>query len=126
MSVITLEVPDEIALQIGKTPENLTFLLKEVLAAKLKKLSRPADSITPETLVYQELVDLLSSGPTTEKLAAFQISDTTQERLEDLIYRNREEDLTQAELTELETYIQLSHIVTRLKARARNGQPFLN
>lgn len=126
MSVITLEVPDEIALQIGKTPENLTFLLKEVLAAKLKNLSRPADSIAPETPVYQELVDLLSSSPTTEKLTTFQISDAAQERLEDLLYRNREEDLTQAELTELETYIQLSHVVTRLKARARNGQLFLN
>ena len=126
MSVITLEVPDEIAAQIGKTPENLTGLIKEALAAKLKKLSRPVDSIVPETPIYQELVDLLSSSPTTEKLTAFQISDAAQERLEELLYRHREEDLTQTEHTELETYIQLSHVVTRLKARARNGQPFLN
>jgi hypothetical protein len=126
MSVITLEVPDEIAMQFSKTPENLTVLIKEGLAAKLKKLSRPVDSIAPETPVYQELVDLLSSSPTTEKLAAFQISDAGQEQLEDLLYRHRKEDLTQAKLTELETYIQLSHVVTRLKARARNGQPFLN
>jgi hypothetical protein len=126
MSVITLEIPDEIVAQVGKTPENLTVLLKETLAAKFKKLSRPTNSIVPETSVYQELVDLLSSSPTTETLAEFKISDAAQERLEDLLYRHREEDLTQAELTELETYIQLSHVVTRLKARARNGQPFLN
>lgn len=125
MSVITFEVPDEIARRIGNTPENLTVLIKEALAAKLKKQSRTADSISTETPIYQELVDLLSSAPTTEKLSAFQISDAAQERLEDLLYRHREEDLTQTELTELETYIQLSHVVTRLKARARNGQPFL-
>ncbi len=123
MSVITLEVPDEIATQISLKSEDLTFLIKEALTKKLKKLSSPTLIETP---VYQELVDLLSSGPTREQLIAFKISDVAQTRLEELLYRNREEELTQAERTELETYIQLSHIVTRLKARARNGQPFLN
>ena len=109
MSVITLEVPDEIATQISLKSEDLTFLIKEALAAKLKKLS--ASTLT-EPPVYQELVDLLSFGPTSEQLIAFKISAVSQTRLEELLYRNREEELTQAERTELETYIQLSRVIT--------------
>lgn len=123
MSVITVELPNEIAAQFGSKSDELILLLKEALALKLKKTSVP---ISTEQPIYQELVDLLSSAPTNDQLIKFKISETSQERLENLLYRNREEELSQTEMTELETYLQLSRIVTRLKAHAKTGQPFLN
>ena len=126
MSVITLEIPDEIVAQVKLMPTDLSVLIKEALTMKLKKLTPPIDSGVPEHPVYQELVDLLSFAPTSQQLIDFKISDAAQDRLEELLYRNREEELTQAELTELETYIQLSHVITRLKARIHNGQTFLS
>lgn len=126
MSTITLEIPDEIAAKVKLMPKDLSVLIKEALTNKLEKLNSSTASELSEPPVYKELVDLLSSAPTSQKFIDFKISDAAQDRLEDLLYRNREEELTQAEMTELETYIQLSHVITRLKARVRNGQTFLD
>ena len=56
---------------------------------------------------------------------AFKIFNSAQERLEDLLDKNREEELTQDERTELETYLQFSDLMTRLEARSRTNQSFL-
>lgn len=126
MTTITLEVPDELAAQFKIDPAHLPALLREAMAAKLAKLMPPAHNVESAAPVYQEVVDFLTSSPTVEQVIAFKISDSAQDRLEELLYRNREEELTQDERTELETYLQLSRLVTRLKARARSGQPFLS
>jgi len=56
---------------------------------------------------------------------AFKVSAAAQERLENLLDKNREEALSPGEKAELDTYLQLSEWMTILKARARNGQPLL-
>ena len=55
----------------------------------------------------------------------FKISAVAQERLENLLDKNREGTLSPGERVELDTYLQLSERMTILKARARNGQPLL-
>ena len=82
---------------------------------------------TPSTPpIYQEIIDLLTSGPTTDQLLAFKISDLAQERLEELLRKNREEELTAEERVDLNTYFRLSEYLTKLKARAHAGQPFID
>jgi hypothetical protein len=75
--------------------------------------------------IYQEIIDLLTSNPTTDQLLAFKISDSAQDRLEELLRKNREEELTVEERAELNTYLRLSEHLTKLKARARAGQPLI-
>jgi len=125
MTTITLEVPDELATQFKVDPDTLPSLIREAISAKFSKLQE-ADEQEAESPVYDELIEFLSSSPTTEQIVKFKISPDAQERLEDLLYKNREAVLSQSEKTELATYLQLSHLVTRLKARARKGQPFIN
>jgi len=52
-------------------------------------------------------------------------SEAAQDRLEELLYRNREEELTAEEQAELDTYGHLNHLMIRLKARALGGKNLL-
>jgi post-segregation antitoxin (ccd killing protein) len=125
MTTITLEVPDELAAQFRITPAALSALIREAVAAKVAKLSPPDGSDESAPPIYQEMIDLLTSGPTADQLLAFKISESAQERLEELLRKNREEELTAEERADLNTYIRLSEYLTKLKARARAGQPLL-
>src|SRR5260370_5189398 len=123
MTTVTLEVPDDLARQFKIDPSRLPALIRYVLEARVTRqtTSTSAERTVP---VYHEMLEFLTSGPTPEQLLDFRISSSTQERLEELLDRNREDNLTQNERTELETYLQFSHLLTRLKARARNGHCF--
>ncbi len=120
-TTISLEVPDELAGQYKITPEVVPALIKEALSAKIAKTSvaNDTDSARP---VYSEVIDFLSSNPTTEQIVAFKISEAAQDRLEELLYKNHEEELTAEEQAELDTYGHLNHLMIRLKARALGGK----
>jgi len=125
MMTITLEVPDELAPQFKIAPSALPALIREAVASKMARISPPNDGDESATPIYQEIIELMTSGPTADQLLAFKISEAAQERLEELLDRNREEELTAEERAELNTYLRLSEYVTKLKARARNGQPLI-
>jgi hypothetical protein len=125
MTTITLEVPDELAAHFKIAPAALTALIREAVAAKVARLSPQDDSDESAPPIYQEMIDLLTSGPTAAQLLAFKISDSAQERLEELLRKNREEELTAEERADLNTYLRLSEYLTKLKARARAGQPLI-
>ncbi len=125
MTTITLEVPDEFVAQWRIDPTLLPALLQEAIHAKNVKGAFLSTSTASGPPLYQEIMDFLTSSPTPEQLVAFAISETTQERLEDMLYKHREAALTPDEHAELETYRQLNHLMIRLKARALCGQPLL-
>lgn len=126
MTTITLEVPDDLATQFKITPAALPALIREAVANKFARLS-PQNGGNEETTVptYQEIIDLLTAGPTAEQILAFKVSAQTQQRLEELLDKNREEGTTAEESAELKTYLRLSEYLTKLKARARTGKPLL-
>jgi len=126
MTTITLEVPDELVAQLRMDPTLLPALLQEAIHTKRAKGPLPATSAVSGPPLYQEIMDFLTSSPTPAQLVAFKISEATQERLEDMLYKHREEALTPDEHAELETYRQLNHLIIRLKARALRGQPLLS
>lgn len=125
MATITLEVPDELAAHFKIAPAALSALIREAVAAKIARLSPQNGSDESAPPIYQEIIDLLTSGPTADQLIAFKISDSAQERLEELLHKNREEELTAEERAELSTDLCLSEYLTKLKARARAGQPLI-
>ncbi|MBL8189272.1 MAG: hypothetical protein JNK38_14785 [Acidobacteria bacterium] len=125
MTTITLEIPDELATQFNISPSALPSLIREAVANKFAQM--PPSGIEGETHVpvYQEIIDFLTAGPTSDQLLAFKISDLCQQRLEELLDKNREEEMNAEEKAELSTYLRLSDYLTKLKARAFAGQPLI-
>jgi hypothetical protein len=71
------------------------------------------------TAVYEEVIDFLAAGPTSEELAEFQASDETKARVADLIRRQKTTGLTETETADLNTFLQLEHVMRLAKAKAR-------
>ena len=66
-----------------------------------------------------EVLDFLLSQPTEQQVIAMRASEVAQERLRYLLDGNRNNTLNDAERVELDAYIQLDNLISRLKARAR-------
>ncbi|MBC7776982.1 MAG: hypothetical protein H7246_16240 [Phycisphaerae bacterium] len=69
---------------------------------------------------YDEIASLLAEMDPA-KVLAMKASAALDERVEDLIYKKREEGLTEAENIELEHYLIVNRIVTLAKIRARRN-----
>lgn len=70
---------------------------------------------------YDEFVDFIASGPSTELVAAFRPSETSRQRVVELVAREKTTGLTVEETSELEHYVQLEHIMRLARARARRN-----
>jgi hypothetical protein len=74
---------------------------------------------TTQTIkVYDEIIELIARGTTPQSVINFHLSDNAQNRLEDLIYHSKNNELTQEEKQELDSYLILEHIMTLAKAKA--------
>jgi hypothetical protein len=71
------------------------------------------------TRAYEEVFDFLTSTPTPEQIIAFRPSDAVQERLRELLDKNRNGQLTAEEQIEMNEYSQVEHLMRMLKAKAR-------
>jgi hypothetical protein len=119
MTTITLEVPDELATRLDPWRDRLPDLLSQAL--ELLPGERPVSVVAPAMRyqVFEEMIDFLASGPTPEQIIAHKASAPVQERLAELLDKNREEGLTEAEEAELDAYELVNHVMILLKARAR-------
>jgi hypothetical protein len=73
---------------------------------------------TQNIAIYDEIIELIARGTTPQSVINFHLSDTAQNRLEDLIYNSKNNELTQEEKQELDSYLMLEHIMTLAKAKA--------
>ena len=71
------------------------------------------------TRAYDELIDVLTCGATTERLANFRSSPETQARVCELIERKKVGAITREEIAEMEEYLTIEHVMIMTKARAR-------
>ncbi len=72
-----------------------------------------------EFRAYDEFVNFIAGGPSSEHVAAFQPSASTRQRVAELVAREKDAGLSEAERSELDHYVQLEHIMRLAKARAR-------
>lgn len=72
-----------------------------------------------ELRAYEEFIDFIAAGPSSEHVATFQPSEDTRRRVLDLVAREKGEGLSPEESEELDHYIRLEHIMRLAKARAR-------
>ena len=68
---------------------------------------------------YIEIIDFIAAGTTPEMVAQFRPSPETQQRVSDLIEREKEGALSLEEKAELNHFMELEHILRMAKARAR-------
>lgn len=68
---------------------------------------------------YEELIDFIAAGTTPDNIVAFRPSEETKQRVADLLRREKTTGLTPDELSELDRYMQLEHLMRLAKARAR-------
>jgi len=69
--------------------------------------------------IFTEIADFIASQPTLETIIAYRISESQQERIDDLLERNREGMLSPDEHHEMESYLIISHVMSLAKAKAR-------
>ncbi len=113
MQTITIEVPDEVATRLKPWQQELPA----VLTTMVEVWAKPIKPTVSPTLT--ELLTLLLSQPTPQKIMCFKVSSRTQARVDDLLDKNREIGLTDEESAELDGYEQLNFVMVLLKAQAR-------
>jgi hypothetical protein len=74
-------------------------------------------SIIEDQPIYDELLTMLADGFDPQKLATFRLPESAQQRLELLLERNRNGDLSDSDRAELDSYEKLEHVFRMLKAR---------
>jgi hypothetical protein len=107
---------------------SLTLDLSEQLQDKVKPFSRWVPAILEVSLLNlkspaygaaSEFIDFLTSNPTEQAVGAYKLSEVFQERVEELLGKNREGRLTQDESTELNDYMRLEHVIRVIKAKLK-------
>lgn len=68
---------------------------------------------------YLEIVDFIASGTTPQAVADYRPSRQAQERVAELIEREKEGSLSAEDKSELDHFMDLEHILRMAKARAR-------
>ena len=79
--------------------------------------------IVPEKLtiaLFDVILEFILSKPTAEQIIAFRLPAHLENRLHYLLDQNGEGNLLADEKTELDEFLQIDHLFTMLKARARN------
>jgi hypothetical protein len=73
----------------------------------------------PASTLFDEILDFLSASPTAEEIIAFQVPEHLQIRLSLLLEKNRGNQISYHEQKELDEFMAIDRLVSRLKARAR-------
>ena len=107
MTIITIEVPDELAETLTRVGDRLP----ELLALSLQQPALPAH-------IYRYILDFLASQPTMGQIAAFRPTPEMTERLQTLLARQAAGDIMPAEMAELDEYERIEHFMIMLKAGA--------
>jgi hypothetical protein len=71
------------------------------------------------TPAYLEIIDFIAAGTTSEAVAHFHPSAEAQQRISELVEREKENGLSPDEKAELDHFMELEHILRMAKAKAR-------
>jgi hypothetical protein len=108
MTTITLEVPEHLAHTLNEIGDQLPLVL-EMGISRYAPLS---------TKAYVEAITFLTQDPQPAELAAFRFSDEVENRISELLEKNRNDTLSKAEEVELERLSLLEEQLQLVKAIA--------
>ena len=108
MTIMTLELPDELATQILPVQQYLPAILQL--------------SITPfqasATQTAREIVHFLAQNPSPNDVLNYHVTERGQTHLRDLLARNQEAALLSGEEKELDELMTIEHIMRQVKIQA--------
>ncbi len=67
---------------------------------------------------YDEIIDFIAAGSTSDAVAHFEPSPTTKVFVEELIHKEKTTGLTPEESSELDHFLKVEHLMRLAKARA--------
>lgn len=73
----------------------------------------------PGPTVSDIVTDFLGSAPSLEEIATYQLPDELQKQAHDLLQKNRDGMLSNAEQAEMEEFRQIDHLLTLIKVKAK-------
>jgi hypothetical protein len=73
------------------------------------------------TRAFEEIIDFIAAGPTSEAVASWMPSDEAKTRVFELVEREKNAGLSAEEKSELDRYMELEHLMRLAKARARKA-----
>ncbi|MAU11902.1 MAG: hypothetical protein CL607_18900 [Anaerolineaceae bacterium] len=74
----------------------------------------------PAPLVaFDELITFLAASPSAEAIMAYRPSQDLQDRLSELLEKNRQGQLSTEENAELDEFLRMNRFMSRLQARAK-------
>lgn len=73
----------------------------------------------PPQTITDIVTDFLSSAPSLDEIANYRLPPILQERAHLLLERNRQGSLSVEDRAEIETFRQIDHLLTLMKANAR-------
>ncbi|MEL6152335.1 MAG: hypothetical protein AAFU54_25850 [Chloroflexota bacterium] len=76
-------------------------------------------AFAPINTLFDEILDFLASSPTAEELVNYQPPQALQERLSELMEKNRADRLSADEKTELDEFLRVNRFMSRLRLKAR-------
>jgi hypothetical protein len=111
---ITIDVPN----QLGRRLQRFKDRLPEVLEQGLRAISDDEDTTQSGYHDEQDVMVLLASQPTPDQVLAIRPSAALQQRMSELLERNKISALNRTEEAELDRYLTLEHLVRLAKAYA--------
>jgi hypothetical protein len=106
---VTIDLPDQLARRLEAQREKLEDIIE-------RGLQQHGDGTSAH---WREVIEFLASGPRPEEIVAFRPSGAHVDRSRELLYKNRQSHLTEAEEAELDEMEHINHLITLLKAEAR-------
>jgi hypothetical protein len=76
-------------------------------------------AFAPTDTLLDEILDFLASSPSPEQIIAYQPPEALQQRLSELLAKNRSSRLSEPEQIELDEFLRVNRFMSRLKIKAR-------
>jgi len=76
-------------------------------------------AVAPAETLFDDILEFLAASPTAEQIVNYQPSVALQQRLSELLDKNRTVRLTEVEQHELDEFIRMNRFMSRLKLKAR-------
>jgi hypothetical protein len=73
----------------------------------------------PTDTLFDDILDFLASTPTPAQIIDYQPSEMLQQRLSELLAKNRTGQLAEPEQIELDEFLRMNRFMSRLKIKAR-------
>lgn len=76
-------------------------------------------AFAPTDTLFDDILDFLASTPSPAQIIEYTPPETLQQRLSELLAKNRANQLSEAEQVELDEFLRMNRFMSRLKIKAR-------